>query len=354
MLMPPVAAGTTLSRLWPPLSVRRSAVENPGRLASATTSLSTDPSTSGRLACQGTSSTPPKLSEPGPPCRSAAPSAPASLEDRYCTSALAICSLDCSCRANAGARPRTRSARSASRSVRSTSTAIQLAAASVSSTPSVTTTTIRRRIDENETGPVCMVIVPCGAHGRGLKLLEVPSIKRQLLDAAGVRIPTFGENRAAGLPTASQSRVIAYAACRQRAHLPVGIAIQATSPTARRAQHRGRDRAGRNASKARHPSEQQRIHCPEKPLRQHLERPQVVSRAAQHRGLHDVKRAKGQRRQCPFGLPLDAQIKVARALPPPPRRDQSEPFGPRRQCRARHLQPQVVVDSPECFRAPGL
>lgn len=55
-----------------------------------------------------------------------------------------------------------------------------------------------------------MVIVPCGAHGRSVKLLEVPSIKRQLLDAAGVRIPTFGENRAGGLPTASQSRVIAY------------------------------------------------------------------------------------------------------------------------------------------------
>ncbi len=93
--MPPVALGTTRSKLCPPLSVSRSLVENPGTLASLTRLGSSVSSASGTLGSQGTSRTPPNVSEASTRWRSAAPSPPASPAERYCTMAFAICNRDC-------------------------------------------------------------------------------------------------------------------------------------------------------------------------------------------------------------------------------------------------------------------
>ena len=138
--MPPLAAGTTLSRLCPPLSVRRSDGPKFGRLASATgfavgrrrvgLDVGVDV-VECRLpghkehAAKSVESPARAGVAPSPrhPHRLPTDTAPAHWPSR---------SLDSSCRANAGARPLTRSARSASRSVTITSTAIQLAAVSAS------------------------------------------------------------------------------------------------------------------------------------------------------------------------------------------------------------------------------
>src|ERR1035441_4913564 len=211
--MPPLAGGTTLSRLCPPLSVSRSDGPKLGRLASAAASASA--SASMKFDCHGTKSTPPKVSEASTRWRNTESSAPASAADRYCTSALAISSLDSNCCAKPGARPPTRSARSASRSVAITSTAIQLAAASATSTTSVTTKTMRRRIDRNETGPAC--ILNSAVHGTAVALSLIDFPAADLTPAhhcIGVRTPGFGEKLKDGMSTASQSRQECACLCR--------------------------------------------------------------------------------------------------------------------------------------------
>jgi hypothetical protein len=175
--MPPPVAGTTLSRLWPPVSVSRSEAEKLGRLLSAGDVASALASAlalySATLDSQETKNTPSNASLACTRCRSDESSLPASLADRNCTSALAVWSRDSSWRAKAGARPLTRSARSASRSVTMTSTAIQLAAMSAINMAIVTTSTMRRRIDVNETGPVCIFIDPCRARPWPWSLLGI-------------------------------------------------------------------------------------------------------------------------------------------------------------------------------------